>query len=68
MHRVVTCAVLNPAGRRGEIRIDGVDDLGSTDRLVSVVDAVALDHKRPPISVTPTGDMSLRVMVPLRRQ
>ena len=57
VHNVVTCAVLTPANERGEIRIAGVDDFASSASRTVVIDARPFDHKRPPISVTPTGDM-----------
>ena len=58
--------MLTPANERGEIRIAGVDDFASSASLTVVIDAQPFDHKRPPISVTPTGDMTLQVLVPVR--
>jgi hypothetical protein len=64
-HGVVACAVV-AAGRRGEIRVHGVDDYDTTADIVRLIDARPLSRKRPPVSVNPTGELTLQVFVPIR--
>jgi hypothetical protein len=66
VHGVVACAAIE-ADRRGEIRIDGIDEHQQSAHLTRLVDARALSRKRPPVSVNPTGELTLQVFVPIRQ-
>ena len=66
VHGVIACAVIE-AGLRGEIRIAGIDEHRQSARLTRLIDARGLSRKRPPVSVNPTGELTLQVFVPIRQ-